>query len=151
MIPRIPPLPSIGHAVPMWKVTAIILGFIVAGQFTLLSRHISPPMPQLIAIDGDTVRDTTNKVTYRLLGFDAPETWRAQCDAERVKGEQAKAWLQYAIAQATRIDLAPIGARDKYGRSLAHLRIDGVDVGQNLIGLKLAHIYAGGHRKSWCD
>ena len=39
---------------------------------------------------------------------------------------------------------------DRYGRTLAHLTVNGRDVGGVLIGEGLARQYNGGRRQGWC-
>ena len=43
------------------------------------------------------------------------------------------------------------GRTDKYRRTLAHVEVDGRDVGEILIGEGLARPYSGERRKSWCE
>lgn len=50
------------------------------------------------AIDGDTVAfSEQNKPNLQLVGCDAPEIRRADCEAEKTLGRQAKDFLQQAI------------------------------------------------------
>jgi micrococcal nuclease len=104
------------------------------------------PAP-IVAIDGDTVRQGHER--YRLLGFDAPEV-RGHCEDERIRGRAAGVRLQILIWTAQRIDLAATGDRDRYGRILARLRLDGRDAGETLIALGHARAYRGGTRSGWC-
>jgi endonuclease YncB( thermonuclease family) len=43
------------------------------------------------------------------------------------------------------------GRIDKYRRTLAHVEVDGRDVGEILIGEGLARPYKGGKRQGWCE
>ncbi|MBV8848204.1 MAG: hypothetical protein JOZ16_01310, partial [Methylobacteriaceae bacterium] len=45
--------------------------------------------------DGDTVR--VDNHPYRLVGFDAPETWRARCSGEALLGKAAADRLQQLV------------------------------------------------------
>jgi endonuclease YncB( thermonuclease family) len=101
-----------------------------------------------IAVDGDTIKAPYG-VTYRLLGFDTPETRFARCDAELELGLAAKERLEELLSGGE-VKVIETGKRDKYGRSLAHLTVDGRDVGDILIGEGLARPYRGERRKSWC-
>lgn len=92
---------------------------------------------------------------WRLVGFDAPETERAQCEGERRLGLIARARLEAlireAVASGRPVVIAATGERDRYRRPLAHLRIDGADVGQQLIQEMLARPYLGGRKRGWCS
>jgi endonuclease YncB( thermonuclease family) len=117
----------------------------------------------ITAVDGDTV--ISNGKTYRLVGFDTPETGdRAQCDAERVLGEKAKARLRTLInrgdVELTEVRCACVPGTEgtwfcNWGRSCAILRVRGLDVGSILIRERLARPfvcwkYQCPMRQSWC-
>jgi micrococcal nuclease len=101
-----------------------------------------------IAIDGDTIKSPAG-VKYRLLGFDAPETYLAKCIEELDLGTAAKRRLQELI-DTGKARLVESGKRDKYGRTLATLYIAGTDAAGILIKEGLARPYAGGKREGWC-
>jgi micrococcal nuclease len=98
-------------------------------------------------IDGDTIRAPYG-VKYRLMGFDAPETFQAKCDAELALGERAAERLKELLASGE-VRIIESGKLDRYGRTLAHLTVNGRDVGV-LIGEGLARPYNGGQRQGWC-
>lgn len=83
----------------------------------------------LAVIDGDTFR--IGAAHYRLLGIDAAEIHLAQCDAERRLGELT---LE-ALAGSGQIDLRADrpGQRDRYGRLLVRLFVNGEDAACVLI------------------
>jgi endonuclease YncB( thermonuclease family) len=99
----------------------------------------------ITVVDGDTIR--VEGETFRLVGFDAPETYRAQCASERDLGNRATFRLRQLIA-AGGIDLEPIecscpkGTQGtmvcNYGRSCGVLRIRGKDVAGIMISEGLA-------------
>ncbi|HKA99316.1 MAG TPA: thermonuclease family protein [Methyloceanibacter sp.] len=80
----------------------------------------------LAVIDGDTFR--IGAECYRLLGIDAAEIHRAQCDAERRLGELTKRRLE-ALAGSGDVDLRADrpGQSDRYGRLLVRLIVNGED------------------------
>lgn len=117
-----------------------------APQETSTEESISPN--RLTVVDGDTVRLAGQ--TVRLVGFDTPETYRAQCDAERARGNAATERLRELIDQAAAARLAYLPRRDQYGRDLARLMLDGQDVADLMVGEGLARRYSGGQRRSWC-
>ncbi len=104
-------------------------------------------------VDGDSL--LVDGQEWRLVGYDTPETERAACEAERRLGLIAKARLEVMIREAVagglRIELAATGERDRYRRPLGVLRIDGGDVGQQMIQEMLARPYLGGRKRGWCS
>lgn len=99
-------------------------------------------------IDGDTVHSGQER--YRLLGIDAAEIHRAQCDAERRLGELTKRRLE-ALLQSGPVAFNPDppAKRDKYGRLLVHLLVDGEDAACVLIREGYARPWRG-RREDWC-
>ena len=100
-------------------------------------------------IDGDTIRAPYG-VKYRLMGFDAPETFQAKCDAELELGKRATERLKELLATGE-VRIVESGKTDRYGRTLARLTVNGRDVGGVLISEGLARAYDGRtKRESWC-
>lgn len=100
---------------------------------------------QITVVDGDTIR-VDGRLT-RLVGFNAPETWRPACASEMRLGEQATArvrqmWRTSALEFAEVPCACPSGAAGtsdcNYGRACGTLRADGRDVGDILIAEGLA-------------
>jgi endonuclease YncB( thermonuclease family) len=54
-------------------------------------------------IDGDTIRVHHKQPNVRLVGFNAPETRRAACEAERELGAKATRRLRDIVGQAISI------------------------------------------------
>lgn len=102
----------------------------------------------LRVIDGDTLEH--QGLSYRLKGYDTPEVLHADCDAEKALGNRATARLQAMIDAASSMELRVEDERDRYGRGLAELWIDGRNVGPVLIGEGFARLYNGGARQGWC-
>jgi endonuclease YncB( thermonuclease family) len=102
----------------------------------------------LVVIDGDTVHSAYER--YRLLGIDAAEIGHAQCEAERRLGWLTKRRLE-ELLQSGPIAFHPDPPveRDKYGRLLIHLLVDGEDVGCVLIREGYARPWRG-RREDWC-
>lgn len=115
--------------------------------FRKLENAVAFVLAGLIIVDGDTINLDGERI--RLMGFDAPETYRAQCPSERERGLAAKRRLSELLNGHT------LNVRrcclDKYGRTLAHVLVDGRDVGETMVGEGLARVYKGGHRKGWCE
>jgi micrococcal nuclease len=111
-------------------------------------RFLLYAIAAFIVVDGDTIKAPYG-VTYRLLGFDTPETRFAKCDAERALGLAAKDRLEELLSTGE-VKVLESGRLGKYGRTLANVTIDGRDVGDILIDEGLARPYDGGHRGNWC-
>lgn len=131
--------------------TAFVLFLLILGGIGWLSER---PQSQVITasmiyvIDGDTIDIDGER--YRLVGFDTPETYRAECESEKQLGEQATWRLRALIAGANEITLEAQPNHDKYGRGLGTLRIEGRDVGDVLISEGLARPFRSGSRQPWC-
>ncbi|ETX12730.1 hypothetical protein OCH239_17440 [Roseivivax halodurans JCM 10272] len=134
---------------------ALLLGAV------LLNQPHTPPRPAqsvtgpvavtaaaLRVIDGDTVE--FQGLNYRLTGYDTPEVRNAACEIEKALGNRATARLQAMIDAASSMELRVKAGRDRYGRGLGSLLVDGQDVGDVLIAESLARRYHGGQRSGWC-
>ncbi|MGJ8536793.1 MAG: thermonuclease family protein [Parasphingopyxis sp.] len=98
-------------------------------------------------VDGDTFWMEGEKI--RILDIDTPELHPARCAEEERLGEAAKARL-HELLNGGAVTLERAGRdRDRYGRLLRRVEVNGQPVGAVLIGEGLARPYAGG-RRSWC-
>jgi micrococcal nuclease len=118
--------------------------------FLLSATAISAAATRVI--DGDTV--VIDDETIRIANIDTPEIRHAGCDAERRLGRVAKAELQSILSKG-KITIArgdPRSGRktDRYGRTLAIVAVDAIDVGQMLIDRDMARPWTG-KRRPWCD
>jgi micrococcal nuclease len=121
----------------------------IAGRLAVFTRLSVYALIAIVVVDGDTIR--FNGTSHRLIGFDTPETgYHARCEAEHRLGIAATHRLEELIRSGHAI-LQTSGRRDRYGRSLSRLYVDGRDVGDILIDEGFARPYDGGKRKSWCD
>ena len=84
----------------------------------------------------------------RIAGIDAPEL-RGACLREQTLARSAQHYLSGRLAGARRIELTNL-RRDKYSRLLADVRVDGADVGRDLVRMGLARAYDGGAKSGWC-
>ncbi len=110
------------------------------------------PRP-VVVVDGDTVDRWPWR--HRLAGFDTPETKRpqAKCQAEIEAGRRAARRLEEMIASASRVELTRVTwRRDRWGRWISRLDLDGEDVAQRMIAEGHAVPYSGrGPRHDWCS
>jgi endonuclease YncB( thermonuclease family) len=116
------------------------------------------PARVLHVIDGDTVRVRARiwlgqevETNVRLSGVDTAET-HAHCDAEQNMADKATDFVMQKLPEGDLISLTDV-TYDKYGkRVVAHiLTATGQDLSTLLLKSGLAHVYGGGHKKSWCE
>jgi endonuclease YncB( thermonuclease family) len=120
---------------------------------------------QIRVIDGDTIRVHHHQPNVRLVGFNAPETRRAQCEAERQLGAKATRRLRDLVA-AGDLDFVFVACACSpgtegtpacnYGRRCGTLKAAGRNIGDILIAEKLAVPFVCGTRhcpktpRPWC-
>lgn len=110
-----------------------------SGGTTVSGQHI-------YVIDGDTF--DLNGTRIRVAGIDAPETHPARCPEEARLGAAATQKLAELLRGRP---LWISGLRtDRYGRSVATVRVGGEDVADAMIGSGLARNYDGKQRQGWC-
>ncbi len=98
-------------------------------------------------VDGDTIWLGGEKI--RVADIDAPETHPARCAEEQALGDRATRRLQQLLNTGAVSLVAIDRDRDKYGRKLRIVLVDGRSVGDRLVDEGLARWYAGG-RRPWC-
>jgi len=96
-------------------------------------------------VDGDTFWVRGEKV--RIVNIDTPEIQSAKCDAELRLGHVAAQRLAELLSGG-RLYLGRTGF-DRNGRTLAYVRVGGVDLGEVLIAEELARPWEG-KRRNWC-
>jgi len=127
---------------------ALLFGPSATGPATPADAHA---LTQVRVIDGDTLRDLSANVTYRVVNIDTPETGsRAQCVAERQLGDRATQRARALVNAAQRVETRDVGRTDRYGRVVAYVVLDGRDLGETLIADGLARPWRG-RREPWCD
>lgn len=141
---------------------AAVTGFVFAGN-----AGAAPIDPSNVhVIDGDTIRLHRKKPNVRLVGFNAPETRRAACDAEREVGGRATHRLR-DIVRAGNLDFGFVACACapgtegspvcNYGRRCGTLKANGRDVGAILTEEGLAVPFVCGLTRCprtprpWCD
>lgn len=146
-----------GTANANWRTSAIICVLAIAAL--IIIGAFLPKLPdsrsivtigadRVGVIDGDTV--SFRGKSYRLVGFDTPETSRAKCDSERARGLQAAVRLRELISsgeitlEEVRCSCPPGTAGASYcnfGRLCGILRRNRQSVGDILIRERLARPY----------
>jgi endonuclease YncB( thermonuclease family) len=98
-------------------------------------------------VDGDTFWIDGQKV--RIAGIDAPETHPSRCEDEARLGNRATEQL-HALLNSGAVTMTGIDRdRDRYGRLLRNVAVNGADVGEAMIAAGVAREYGRG-RRSWC-
>jgi len=142
-------LKRLGKKVVRTAVNSTLVAVTFLALAGCIEQPIEVPANVIQVVDGDTIRIGTD--TYRLTGFDTPETYRAACASEKALGDLATNRLRQLIKSHGSISLDVEASRDRYGRLLASARVGDVDVGRVLVSEGLARPYRGGKRNSWCD
>lgn len=139
----------------------IIVALLIAGPAS--AAPIDPA--DVSVIDGDTIRVQHKQPNVRLVGFNAPETRNAVCEAERELGGKTTRRLR-DLVRAGNLDFefvacaCPAGTEGtpscNYGRRCGTLKTDGRDVATVLIaeGLAVPFVCSGTRcpatPKPWC-
>ena len=106
----------------------------------------SEPTGRVSVTDGDTIRIGDERI--RILNIDAPEMGGgAECEAERMLALASKDRLT-AILATGELEIDRQG-QDRFGRTLAMIRVSGTDVGEMLIAAHVAVPWAG-RQHDWC-
>lgn len=86
----------------------------------------------------------------RIEGLDTPER-RGQCAGEEALALLARDHLARLLATATHLELLLQHRRERYGRLLGRLLVDGEDVVPLMVRAGLARPYDGAARQGWCE
>lgn len=99
-------------------------------------------------VDGDTLWLEGEKI--RLQGFDTPETTTNICGGQNevILGRKAAQRLVELLKQDGHT--IQRSGKDRYGRTLATIYLDGVDIGEILIAERLARRWPDGP-EFWCQ
>jgi endonuclease YncB( thermonuclease family) len=131
-------------AIPMALMRAPLFGLLL-----FASPGVAAPIEpnDIRVIDGDTIRVNHQQPNVRLVGFNAPETQRAQCEPERELGAKATRRVRDLVREGN-LDFefiacaCPPGTEGtqacNYGRRCGTLKVNGRDVGTILIAEGLA-------------
>ena len=106
----------------------------------------------LFCYDGDTcyIYIDNRKEKIRLLELDTPEISKPKCEKEYLRGIEARDFINQLIEDANSIIIETDYSKDYFGRTLAYLIVDGVDVSNLMIEKGLGVKYQKGVKKDWC-
>ena len=93
-------------------------------------QSIDVAADEVRVVDGDTI--DVRGLRVRLTGFDAPELFSAQCDIELLAAMAAKDALVDLVRSSDTLVLALNDDRDRYGRGLGRLKVNGRDVAHTI-------------------
>lgn len=121
------------------------------------ARCVSAPARDVLAVDGDTfeLRRLTDRgeqrIRLRLIGWDSPETGdAAACPAEDALGQQVEARAR-ALFEAGETITFKTESTDRFGRTRAHVYLDGQHIGWLLAQDGLAAEWPPhGVKPDWC-
>jgi endonuclease YncB( thermonuclease family) len=142
----------------------LISAVLVAGHVCAWAASAPQPVVKVIELDkskiiyddGDTIEYTFSPehgiapsahagvpgaTELRLLGYDTPEVMHPDLGIFYAQPYGPEATLQFKafVAAALKVEAATFGEKDKYGRLLSHLILDGVPVAALMIAKGLAY------------
>jgi micrococcal nuclease len=115
----------------------------------LLALLAWPAAAGRLALDGDTIMCDGERI--RISNIDTAEMPpHARCSYEADLAVRAKDRLTVLMAGQVSILRDAPRSRDRYGRTLAHITSDGLDVGEVMVAEGLARHWDG-RRRPWCN
>ena len=110
---------------------------------------LTQPVTNCHAVDGDTI--VCGRETIRVENIDAAEMPpHAKCAFEADLAIKAKLFVVDRLARGRVVlERDQKRPRDRYGRTLALVRVDAVDLGEALMAVGLARPWDG-KRRPWC-
>ena len=131
-----------------WIIAAAIALAGCSRSSKLFADTPAEPPVSAVVLQADTL--VVDGRPVRLSNAAAPELApRARCWAEALAARQARDTVQGIVAGATDVDATPTGGVDENNRALSRVTVDGVDLGQTLLGDGLA-VAPSAERFDWC-
>jgi len=129
-------------------VVALLAAIVLAVLFATRATKASPiESKEIRVLDGDTIRIHHAKPDVRLVGFNAPETRQAKCEAERKLGDKATRRVR-DLVKGGHLDFEYVACACRpgtegtsscnYGRRCGVLKANNKDIGAILIAEGLA-------------
>ena len=108
---------------------------------------VTPAQAGIVALDGDTI--IVGQEHIRIVGLDTPEI-RGRCLEDAEKAVEAKAALTRLLTAGS-VQIERSAFPDRYGRTLAVVKVDGIDVAETMISGGYARpLKAHERRWPWC-
>lgn len=122
------------------------------------AQCVSAPVRDVVAVDGDTFElqrlgdRGVERIRLRLIGWDSPETGNsAGCPEEEALGRQVEARAKEMFEAGQTLTFKPEGT-DRFGRTRAHVYLDGTHIGWLLAKDGLSKPWLTETVKpTWCD
>ena len=140
----------------------------IAAALTLSTPVLASKTPEGVTYDAQIIRATDGdtvviaapylpaplkpELAVRVFGVDTPEKgFRAHCDSEKKRGEQASIFTKDVIKAAKKHQVI-LYSWDKFGgRVLGDIILDGMSLRSLLIKNGFAREYFGDAKTSWCN
>lgn len=117
--------------IPFLAISASVLIAACSPRPALFADVPAARVPQVIVLEPDALVVDGRHV--RLSNAAAPHLVpHASCWAEALAARQARQAVKGLVATAHEVTVSPTGGTDEYDRTLAHVTVDGVDLGQAL-------------------
>lgn len=126
----------------------LIICFFVFASPVLATEKCGSAKRVTCVVDGDTIWLNGEKI--RMMGYDTPEPQTNICGGNRERKLAAKASARVVQLLSENDYSIDRQGKDKYGRTLAIVRIDGLNIGDILIAEGLARSWPDG-REFWCE
>jgi len=149
-----------GRSKLLWIIVIFCFVLVLCLVFSGSAKASELLQVELVSVyDGDTIKVNfkgcshfrCQGVLVRFAGVDAPEV-RTPCMREKEVALKLKETIQDLLLAADTISLSLVkGAVDPYGRVLAKVYADGLDVSQMLLDSGMVRENHGEKRRAWCD
>ena len=135
-----------------------IVFFILFIPLSSLAKIELRQQKELFCYDGDTCyvnvwyldNPIPKQEKIRLLKLDTPEISKPKCEKERELAYKARDFINNLIINSKEIIIITNYDRGSYGRILAEIEIDRLNVAELLVKNNLGVVYDKNNKKNWC-
>ncbi len=136
-----------------------IVFFILAIPLSSFAKIELRQQNELFCYDGDTCyvnvwyldNSIPKQEKIRLLNLDTPEISKPKCEKEKDLAYKARYFINNLIINSKEIKIITNYDRGSYGRILADIEIDQLNVSELLIKNNLGVMYDKNNKKNWCN